>query len=212
MKRVVIIGVGVVVLALLVGGMLWQGQKAVRAAAEKEEKNVVRVERGDVVVKVIETGTIDAVRSVDVRSRASGRLQKLLVDEGSPVAKGQLVALIDPLEISLQVERFQAQLRGAESAAARTQIELAQRRVSARASYDQAVARMEQLKQELKAQPTLTEAILRFVRARKWRHSDAQIKEFIEALSPLADQASVFSDLLNAAISEVDWHAVAEHS
>ena len=29
--------------------------------------------------------------------------------------------------------------------------------------------------------------------------------------NPLADQASFWADLLNAALSEIDWHEVAEH-
>jgi hypothetical protein len=33
---------------------------------------------------------------------------------------------------------------------------------------------------------------------------------FIEVLNPLTDGASMFTDLLNAALSEVDWHEIAE--
>jgi len=38
-----------------------------------------------------------------------------------------------------------------------------------------------------------------------------QIKEEFEDASPLADQANVYSDLLTAALGEVDWHEIAEH-
>ena len=37
------------------------------------------------------------------------------------------------------------------------------------------------------------------------------LKEFVEGQNPLSDQANLFSDLLNAALSEVDWLEVAEH-
>ncbi len=38
-----------------------------------------------------------------------------------------------------------------------------------------------------------------------------QVQEEFEEASPLADQASVYSDLLNAALGDVDWHAIADH-
>ena len=38
-----------------------------------------------------------------------------------------------------------------------------------------------------------------------------QLKETIEKLNPLADDASMFSDLLNAAISGVDWYGIIEN-
>ena len=57
----------------------------------------------------------------------------------------------------------------------------------------------------------------RQVRDQIWSTEDAtkflladQIKEFVTDLNPLIDQASMFSDQLNAALSEVDWHNIAE--
>ena len=37
-----------------------------------------------------------------------------------------------------------------------------------------------------------------------------QLKEWIEEQNPLNDNADLFSDLLNAALSEVDWYEIAE--
>lgn len=37
------------------------------------------------------------------------------------------------------------------------------------------------------------------------------VKEFIEEQNPLADSASMFADLMNAALGEVDWYEIAEH-
>lgn len=55
------------------------------------------------------------------------------------------------------------------------------------------------------------------VRRRVWTVEEAKkfsladrLKEFIEEMNPLADGASMFTDLLNAAISEVNWHEIAE--
>lgn len=161
MKKVAIVVVIVLVLVCGVGGLLFQRQQAQMAASQQAGNQGTKVERGELLVKVVETGTIDAVKAVDVRSRTSGRLKRLLVEEGDYVTSGQLIAIIDPLEVQLQVDQNQAQLSGARSATARTEIELQQRRVTAKAQYDQSLARLAQLREELSAQPTLTSAAIR---------------------------------------------------
>jgi len=37
------------------------------------------------------------------------------------------------------------------------------------------------------------------------------IQEYVEDSNPLSEQASLYSDLLNTALHEVDWFEVAEH-
>lgn len=39
----------------------------------------------------------------------------------------------------------------------------------------------------------------------------ANLREWIESLNPLAQEASLFTDLLNAALQEVDWHEIADN-
>ena len=36
------------------------------------------------------------------------------------------------------------------------------------------------------------------------------IRDFVEEENPLSDKASMYSDLLNGALSEVNWHEIAE--
>ena len=42
-------------------------------------------------------------------------------------------------------------------------------------------------------------------------HLAETIKDWIEGLNPLADKAGLFSDLINAALNEVNWHEIAEN-
>lgn len=123
-----------------------------------KDNTTAKVTRGDVSIQVVETGTIDAVKNVEVKSRVSGRLKKLLVDEGDMVTAGQLIAIIDPQETQLQVRQNRAQVRGAESRVAQTEIEILQRRATAAAGVKQAELRLAQLERELRAQPILTTA------------------------------------------------------
>lgn|SRR4030067_2655307 len=43
------------------------------------------------------------------------------------------------------------------------------------------------------------------------RQLEDQLKDFIEEMNPLTDTADMFSDLLNSALSEVDWREIAEN-
>ena len=38
------------------------------------------------------------------------------------------------------------------------------------------------------------------------------IKEWVEEMNPLADDATMFSDMLNAALREVNWNDIARHA
>jgi hypothetical protein len=38
-----------------------------------------------------------------------------------------------------------------------------------------------------------------------------RLKNEIEEANPVADQASMWADLMGAALSEVNWHEIAEH-
>lgn len=129
-------------------------------AAQNAKPNGYTVAKGNVVVSVVDTGTIDAVNSVEVKSRVSGRLSELFVEEGDFVTQGQIIGTIDPQETQFVVAQNQAQLRGAQSGAARTAIEINQRKVSAQQDLLQAQSRLRRLDLELKAQPTLTNAAI----------------------------------------------------
>lgn len=37
------------------------------------------------------------------------------------------------------------------------------------------------------------------------------LKDWIEEQNPLAESASLFADLINSALSKVDWHEIAEN-
>jgi len=69
--------------------------------------------RGDITILVSETGTIEPVDKVDVKSKAAGRLLSIPIAEGQFVQKGQLIAIVDRSQIDPQLAQSQAQLRSA---------------------------------------------------------------------------------------------------
>lgn len=124
---------------------------------KKEDSKVkVKVAKGEMVVKVIETGTLQAAKVVEVKSRVSGRVKNLNVDEGMTVSAGQIIAEIDPQETQLQVDQNSAQVRGAMAGADRQNVEIAQRRITVQNSLDKARSNLRQVQMELKVQPDLT--------------------------------------------------------
>ncbi|MBL8059889.1 MAG: efflux RND transporter periplasmic adaptor subunit [Chthonomonas sp.] len=158
-KRLPLIGL-VLLVAVCGGGMVALNgfRTAQMMAAKPKVSDTTKVERGPILVQVVESGAIEAVRVVELKSRAAGRLAKLVRGEGDQVASGELIAIIDPTETRLQVEQNSAQLRGAEAGVARQDIEIRQRRVTAATSLERARQRVAQLEREAKVQPTLTKS------------------------------------------------------
>jgi HlyD family secretion protein len=72
-----------------------------------------RVERGDIVMTVTATGTVNAVTTVLVGTQVSGTIKNIYVDFNSPVRKGQLIAQIDPATFQAQADQARANLLSA---------------------------------------------------------------------------------------------------
>lgn len=152
--------VGCIVIFLLLCGFGAYALKGLQAQAAKTDAPSTTVARSDLRLEVVETGTLNANNVVELKSLVSGRLQNLYVDEGDRVKKGQLVAIIDPRETQLAVDQGQAQEQGATNAAQRAQIEMEQRRLSAKSDLESAKARLLQAEAENRAQPSLTKAAI----------------------------------------------------
>ncbi len=66
------------------------------------------------------TGQLSAVRAIGVNSQIGGALLSVLVEEGTKVSKGELLAEIDPRELTAQVRAAEAALAFAKSTADRS--------------------------------------------------------------------------------------------
>ncbi len=85
----------------------------------------VAATRGDITIEVSETGTIEPVDKVDVKSKAAGRLLSIPITEGQFVRKGQLIAVVDRSLIDPQLAQSEAQLRSAQARLSQTEAEYA---------------------------------------------------------------------------------------
>ena len=161
----------VIALVVIAGGvLLGRKYKSGDAAGAATQYKIAKVASGEVKKTVSSTGTLQAWKTVDIKARAGGELTTLAVDVGSEVTKGQLLAKIDPLDVSLSLNTAKADETSAkakEAQSAKTyQLQIAQSAIairdaeaslkSAQASEEAARARLATARQQSKSQPELT--------------------------------------------------------
>jgi len=86
---------------------------AMKFRPKPDPPRTAEVKRGDVVVGVRETGVLEPVKRVEVKSKVAGKLVELAVEEGDRVEEGQLIARLDVPELEAQRDQMEAQLDGA---------------------------------------------------------------------------------------------------
>jgi HlyD family secretion protein len=104
-------GVGVAIVLLIAIGVF----AATRGGTKIDPSKLAKVEKGDLAKSVVATGKVTPITKVEVKSKASGIVKKLLVDYGDRVKKGQLLAQLDKIEIEAQVASSQAALEAAQA-------------------------------------------------------------------------------------------------
>jgi len=80
-----------------------------------DPNRIAKAQRADVARSVVATGKIQPITKVEVKSKASGIVEKLYVDINNHVHKGQQLAQLDQVEIVAQVDAQRAQLAAAEA-------------------------------------------------------------------------------------------------
>ena len=118
---VVIVGAAAVALARMVSG------------GSVDPNKIAKVTRGDVTRSVVATGKIQPITKVEVKSKASGIVEKLFVDINNHVLKGQPLAELDQQEILAQVEAQKAALTSAEANVGTYEANIEQDKVNAAA-------------------------------------------------------------------------------
>lgn len=98
-----------------------------------DANRIAKVTRGDVARSVVATGKIQPITQVEVKSKASGIVVKLLVDINSQVKKGQLLAQLDQEEIIAEVDAQRAQLASAQANVSTYEANIEQDKVNAAA-------------------------------------------------------------------------------
>ncbi|MCU1301472.1 MAG: secretion protein HlyD [Candidatus Sulfotelmatobacter sp.] len=104
---------------------------ATRGGTKIDPSKLAKVEKGDLAKSVVATGKVTPIIKVEVKSKASGIVKKLLVDYGDRVKRGQLLAQLDKIEIEAQVEQSRASLEAAQANLSSTRADLERAKVDA---------------------------------------------------------------------------------
>lgn len=135
-----------------------------RGEAAEGAYRTATVERGDIRVTISATGMLAAISTVDVGSQVSGQVTDVLVDFNDRVARGQVLARLDPstyeaqiAQGAAQVESARANLATAEAALRNAQADherkasLVERQLVARSDADLARAALDQARAQVLA-------------------------------------------------------------
>jgi HlyD family secretion protein len=126
-KRLIYGGIGLLLVLLIAGGLI----AATRGGTKIDPSKLQKVEKGDLAKSVVATGKVTPITKVEVKSKASGIVKKLLVDAGDKVKKGQLLAQLDKEEIEAQVEQSRAAVEAAEANVKSTEADYERAKVDA---------------------------------------------------------------------------------
>jgi HlyD family secretion protein len=118
-RRRIYIGVGAAVLVLAIVGIV----SASRSKKEIDPSKLAAAEKGDIARSVVATGRIQPLAKVEIKSKASGIVKKLLADYGDTVREGQVLVELDKETLQAQLGEARAQLLSAQAALQRTKVE-----------------------------------------------------------------------------------------
>jgi len=81
-----------------------------------DASKLAAVERGDLARSVVATGKIEPLAKVEVKSKASGIVEKIFADYGDRVKQGQVLVELDKEQLRARVAEARANLQAAEAA------------------------------------------------------------------------------------------------
>ncbi|MEP6991206.1 MAG: efflux RND transporter periplasmic adaptor subunit [bacterium] len=120
MNRTVRISAAALIAATL-GTGFWIHRRA--DASSTPQYRLASVERGSIHATVSATGTLGAVRTVEVGTQVSGQISAIYVDFNDHVKKGQLIARVDPTLQEQAVQDAQAGVARAQAPLTQAQLE-----------------------------------------------------------------------------------------
>lgn len=219
-----IIGISIVVL-FTAGFFLFRKDDFSTAKEGAPKFKEITIERGTFQIVVSASGVVKPIDRVEIKSKASGRVEALPIEEGDFVQKDDLIARLDQKDVRAEVEQAQADLDIAEAELTQAQHtydrrdQLFQKGLISEEERDQIGLALAQAKGKLvRARTTLEQANERLsetiVRApisgiilQKYVEEGQIIASGISNVgggTPIADIADMHSVYIEAGIDEID--------
>jgi HlyD family secretion protein len=107
-----------VIIIVVVTASVFAATRFFRSSEEAEEHQMYQlftVEERDIIVAASAAGTVEPIRTIEVKSKASGEIFQLHVETGDVVRPGQLLVQVDPRIPQATLRQAQADLELAEA-------------------------------------------------------------------------------------------------
>ena len=138
----------VIVIPVYVTGCTANSQNNNEEKQSIEQLPVITLTARDTILQTPYVADIQAIRNVEMRARVKGFLEKIYVDEGKSVTKGQLLFKIGDEEYRVMLSKAKASLSSAIAAARATEVEaeriklLVDKKVISKSELEVAIARL----------------------------------------------------------------------
>ncbi|WP_119421940.1 efflux RND transporter periplasmic adaptor subunit [Desertibaculum subflavum] len=201
MRKWLVRGSILLLVAVIAAAAAWWQFGPVRVQA-------VRPQPGPAVEAVYGTGTVEPVVMFPVAPKLAGRLRQLMVDEGSTVREGQVLAELDNRELSASVREWEARVNYSESQYRRAE-DLYKNRVGSEAARDQARNELATARASLeRARSLVAEMTLAAPVDGVIIRRDGEIGELIQAADPIFWMSCCGALRITAEIDEEDIRRV----
>ncbi len=140
-RKYIVIGV---VLLVVVGGIITLSVANISMSNKWLDGEQEKAIKGDLVIPVTATGTVQANKIIQIKSKAGGQVSKIFVVEGQMVKEGDILAELDPVDEKRNVEARQAEMDRAKSAYEKALIALDNQKLELPLQTQRANARLSQ--------------------------------------------------------------------
>ena len=106
----------IVAAVVMVLGGAWGFTALKGAASNIDPSKIATVARGTMVRSVVATGKVEPITKVEIKSKANGIIEKLLVDVDQVVEPGQVLAELDKENLTARLRQARANLEAADAA------------------------------------------------------------------------------------------------
>lgn len=223
--RIFILIVALAVIALATLYLAKNGQTDDRNGNGKVRYKEFTVSRGTFLTRVSANGVIIPIDRVEIKSKASGRIDEMPVEEGDFVKKGELICLLDQTDVQAEVDQAKANLEIAEVELSQSensfkrQQKIFEKGLISEEAFDQAALALAQAKGKMvnariildQANIKLSETIVRApidgIILQKYVEEGQIIASGISNVgggSPIADIANMKHVYVEAGIDEID--------
>jgi len=94
MKKNYIISISILIICVSTYFLFFRSK-----TTNKIEYNYAEIKKGTIIQEITATGTLNALKTIDVGTQVSGKVSKIYVDFNDEVKKGQIIAMIDTVNL-----------------------------------------------------------------------------------------------------------------